>query len=53
MNTSTVLRRRALEKFPGATCKREGNLYVVRDAEGALLTARESRSGAWSAAGRK
>lgn len=46
MNWKTL----ALKKHPGATCKREGTLYVVRDAWGRVITARRGCSNAWKQA---
>lgn len=43
----------ALRKSPGAACRKEGSLYVVRDPAGRIVTARSSNSGAWKAAAQK
>ena len=36
----------AMRKSPGAVCRKEGSLYVIRDATGRIVTARSSNSGA-------
>jgi len=43
-------KRRALLIHPGATCKKEGQVYVVRNVYGGLITARLCNSHAWAIA---
>jgi hypothetical protein len=49
MNTSTP-RDWCLAMDPNVTCKKEGQLYVVRNGEGQIITARAGNYNAWQRA---